>query len=125
MVFGRNMTSPAHFEGSEISREHFALFSRHGAVYVQNLSSNGTLINGESAPQSRPKKLNEGDVIIVPGYEIELEKHPSPPPLPKSADPWSAKPARADRPGSLTAWELMVVAAAIGSFILIVYYVIS
>ena len=119
------MTSPAHFEGSEISREHFALFSRHGAVYVQNLSSNGTFINGELAPQSKPRKLNAGDVIIVPGYEIELEKRSSSPPLPKSTDRRSVQRAHTDRTGSLTVWELIVVVAAIGSFILIAYYLIS
>src|SRR5690348_7410224 len=72
------MLSPVNLTGSEISREHFALFSRRGDVCVQDLSSNGTVVNGKPVAQKRPQKLVEGDVISVPGYEIELGT-----PLPK------------------------------------------
>ncbi|HEX4772177.1 MAG TPA: FHA domain-containing protein [Bryobacteraceae bacterium] len=128
LVFGRSIGSPVNFAGSDISREHFALQARNGQVWVQDLSSNGTFINGEPVAQRKPKKLSEGDVITVPGYEIELgrrlpiisapkpQQSTIPPQIGKAASRWS---------GSFTPWEIIVIAAAIASFILIVYYLTS
>ena len=126
LVFGRSVVSPVNLAGPEISREHFALFSRNGGICVQNLSSNGTIVNGKAVPQKKPQKLSAGDVIYVPGYQIELSRRPpiaavyepqrfavSAPPE-EEASRWSE---------SFTFWEVVVIAAAIASFALIIYYV--
>ena len=125
-VFGRSIVSPVNLAGSEISREHFALFSRNGEICVQDLSSNGTIVNGKPLPQKRLQKLTAGDVISVPGYDIRLSKRPpvapvyepqrfaiSPQPA-KSVFRWSE---------TLTVWEIVVIGAAVASFALIVSYV--
>jgi pSer/pThr/pTyr-binding forkhead associated (FHA) protein len=124
LIFGRSIGSPVNLAGSEISREHFALFSRHGEICIQDLSSNGTVVNGKPVPQQKPQKLGEGDVISIPGYEIEVARRLSMapaqqaqnhvPPEPENAFSASREP--------FTFWEIVVVAAAIASFVLIVYY---
>lgn len=126
LVFGRSITSPVNLAGSEISREHFALFSRNGEICVQDLSSNGTIVNGKPVPQKRPQKLTAGDVISVPGYQIQVSKRPPlapvyepqrfavSPRLEKAVSRWSE---------SFTFWEIIVIAAAVASLALIIYYV--
>lgn len=126
LVFGRSIGSPISLAGSDISREHFALLSRNGQVCVQDLSSNGTFVNGKPVSQKKSQKLSEGDVISVPGYEIELgrrlpiasahepEHFTVPPQVEKAISRWSE---------SFTLWEMIVIAAAIASFVLIIYYV--
>ncbi|MBV8572601.1 MAG: FHA domain-containing protein [Acidobacteriaceae bacterium] len=125
LVFGRSIGSPVNFAGVDISREHFALVSRNGQICVQDLSSNGTFVNGKPVAQRKLQKLSEGDVISVPGYEIELGSRlplasarepphfPVPAPVEKVVIRWRE---------SLTFWEMIVIAAAIASFVLIIYY---
>lgn len=127
LVFGRSIASPVNLAGTEISREHFALFARNGEIRVQDLSSNGTIVNGKPVPQKRPQKVSAGDIISVPGYEIQLSRRPptapayepqrfavSPPQIEKAVSSWSE---------SFTFWEIIVIAAAIASFVLVIYYV--
>jgi len=122
VVFGRAITSPIPFEGTEISREHFAVFSKQGVVYMEDLSSNGTRVNGAAVSTSKPRKLAAGDIISIPGYEIELDKRL----LPADPGPVPLSPSTFSRPTIsapfLTAWEIVIVAAAIASFTLIIYY---
>ena len=126
LVFGRSIGSPVNLAGSEISREHFALISRNGQICVQDLSSNGTLVNGKPVMQKKPQRLSEGDVISVPGYEIELGRRPpiatAPRPRHVTAAP-QAKKDRFRRDTLLTAWEIIVIVAAIATFALIIYCV--
>lgn len=125
LVFGRSIDSPVNFAGSDISREHFALLARNGHICVQDLSSNGTLVNGKPVAQKKPQKVSEGDVISVPGYEIELGGW-----LPiTSVEPRHSKLSSqvekvvSGSSGLFTLWETIVIVAAIASFVLIVYYV--
>ena len=125
LVFGRNIVSPVNFAGSEISREHFAIFYRKGEICIEDLSSNGTAVNGSPLSEHEPQKLSAGDVISVPGYDIEVGKR-LPVPLPQPPDNVVAARAanlhqRYIEP--FTLWEMVVVAAAIASLLLIVYYV--
>lgn len=124
LVFGRSIGSPVNLAGTEISREHFALFFRKGEICVEDLSSNGTVVNGKPVVQKKAQKISSGDVISVPGYEIEVRKpvlaplNPRQhalvsPPLEKAVSHfWE----------SFTVWEIIVIAAAIGSFALIIFY---
>jgi len=123
LVFGRTMFSPVNLTGSEISREHFALFSRHGEICVQDLSSNGTIVNGKPVAQMKPQKLSEGDVISVPGYEIQLGTRLATAPAHQRRHLAVLPRKGVFRLSELfTFWELIVIAAAIASFGLIIYY---
>ena len=124
VVFGRNIVSPVNLAGSEISREHFALFSRNGEICIQDLSSNGTAVNGKPVPQQKPQKLGQGDVISVPGYDIEVGRPLPipPPPQPQNSVPPPPESAGLSAVEPFTFWEILVVVAAIASFLLIVYY---
>ena len=126
LVFGRSIGSPVSFAGSEISREHFALVSRNGQICVQDLSSNGTLVNGKPVAQKKLQKVGEGDVISVPGYEIEVAGRL--PPASADEPPDFTAPPQLEKPvsrwiASFSVWEIIVIAAAIASFALIIYYV--
>jgi pSer/pThr/pTyr-binding forkhead associated (FHA) protein len=127
LVFGRGIASPVLLEGSEISREHFAVFSRQGVVYMEDLSSNGTRINGSAISSAKPRRLLDGDIISIPGYELELERHAPPPSEPTLSSapvaPPLPKAISTDSAPLLTAWEMMVIAAALASIVLIVYYI--
>ncbi len=126
LIFGRNIGSPINLAGSEISREHFALLSRNGKICVQDLSSNGTFVNGKPVAQKKPQKVSEGDVISVPGYKIELGGRLPIPPARESQDftvPPQVEKAVSRWTESFTLWEMIVIAASIASFVLIIYYV--
>ncbi|MCX6998826.1 MAG: FHA domain-containing protein [Candidatus Sumerlaeota bacterium] len=51
------------------SREHFAVQNRSGTHFLTNLSSNGTLINGETVG-SKGRRLYHGDVIEAGNSEV-------------------------------------------------------
>jgi hypothetical protein len=123
-VFGRSIVSPVNLEGFDISREHFALFLRHGDICIQDLSSNGTVVNGEPVPLQKPQKLSTGDVISVPGYEIEVARRPSGQANRRPQGFVTPVPSRPSA-GSFTIWEIVVIAAAIGSFVLILFYLLA
>ena len=126
LVFGRSIGSPVNLSGTEISREHFALVYRDGQVCVQDLSSNGTFINGKPVTQKKIQKLVQGDVISVPGYQIEIGGRPPMVKVRNSHRPENL--AEAEKPVSgwrqpFTPWEIIVIAAALASFALSIYYV--
>jgi pSer/pThr/pTyr-binding forkhead associated (FHA) protein len=127
IVFGRNILSPAQFEGSEISREHFALFLRQKTVYIEDLSANGTLVNDKPVPQGRSAKLDGGDVIGIPGYEIDLDLPQEPSEfvqsIPTATAPTIVGKRLSPFVGSFSFWELTIIGSALASFALILYYV--
>lgn len=73
VIFGRHLGSPILLEGDAISRQHFSIAVQDGQPTVENLSSNGTMLNG--APLQGPDAipLMTGDVLEVPGYKISIE----------------------------------------------------
>jgi pSer/pThr/pTyr-binding forkhead associated (FHA) protein len=73
VVLGRHVGSPLLFQGEAISRQHFALFVTDGQLMIENLSGNGTLLNGEALTVERPSSLLYGDLVEVPGYQIRME----------------------------------------------------
>ena len=78
VVLGRSFASPAAFEGSNISREHFAITTRAGKLTLEDLSSNGTWLNGERLPHASEIKVRVGDLIEISGYRIQVNGNPSP-----------------------------------------------
>jgi len=132
LVLGRDLASPARLEGLGVSRDHFALVSEAGSVLVEDLSSNGTFVNGSRLPARSPLPLKTGDVIEIPGYKIEMNwgsgqsEAVAPHPVVSSAAnrlqlPLSVQELLA----SLTVWEWLLMAAILCSLILIVTYLNS
>ena len=72
VVFGRDLSSPVQLEGTGISREHFAVSSTDGRVYIEDLSTNGTWLNGQRLPKREQRILTKGDVVEVPGTRISV-----------------------------------------------------
>jgi predicted component of type VI protein secretion system len=59
-------------DGQGISREHLAVESDDSNVFIMDLSSNGTWVNGKRLTQNGRSKVQQGDLIEVPGYEIRI-----------------------------------------------------
>jgi predicted component of type VI protein secretion system len=117
LVLGRDAASPVCLDGVGVSRDHFALVPQAGNLLVEDLSSNGTFVNGARLPARSPLPLKRGDVIEIPGYKIEMN--------------WGSGQSEAGHQrnnpvreflASLTVWELLLIASILCSLILIVTY---
>jgi hypothetical protein len=73
VVLGRQLGSPVLLQGEALSRQHFALFIADDQLMIENLSSNGTRLNGEALALQSPSVLQSGDAVEVPGYQIRVE----------------------------------------------------
>src|ERR1700760_4479565 len=54
VVLGRHLDSPVLLQGEALSRQHFALFITDDQLLVENLSVNGTRLNGEALAIQNP-----------------------------------------------------------------------
>jgi predicted component of type VI protein secretion system len=72
MVIGRGPDSAVPLEAPGISRDHLEVQVEDSTLFLTDLSSNGTWINGARMPQGRKCKVREGDFVEVPGYEIQF-----------------------------------------------------
>jgi len=72
LPLGRDSGSPIQFRGDRISRTHLDLISRDGRIFVQDLSTNGTWVNGERAAKGYQLEIHDGGLIEIPGYRIEV-----------------------------------------------------
>ena len=70
LLLGRGPDSPVQLDGTGISREHFAIDREDSGLFVTDLSTNGTWVNGTRIARSRKCKIAEQDSIEVPGYEL-------------------------------------------------------
>ncbi|RZU42247.1 FHA domain-containing protein [Edaphobacter modestus] len=73
VFFGRQLGSPLTLQGEALSRQHFALFIAEERLMIENLSGNGTSLNGEALTIKSPSSVQSGDVVEVPGYQIRVE----------------------------------------------------
>jgi len=129
LVLGRDPASPACLEGLGVSRDHFALVPQNGSLLVEDLSSNGTFVNGARLPVRSPLLLQSGDVIEIPGYKIEMHWDSEQPetvvPRPAASLAASGPPQRYSVQeffASLSFWELLLIATILCSLVLIVAY---
>jgi pSer/pThr/pTyr-binding forkhead associated (FHA) protein len=72
-VLGRHIGSPLLLQGEALSRHHFAISMVDEQLMIENLSVNGTHLNGEALAVQNPSSLQSGDVVEVPGYQIRVE----------------------------------------------------
>jgi predicted component of type VI protein secretion system len=131
VIFGRDdtKTSPVRLEGSEISREHFALSLHENQIYIEDLSANGTSVNGEEIDRATPQRLHLGDVVEVPGYELSWKKAgsaaasaESPGEVGVMSKPEKAAGFSLKSAWSFTGWEMLICAVIVATLVLIIYY---
>ncbi len=70
VTIGRHLGSPIALHGDRLSRHHFSLSIVDGSLTLENLSSNGTWLNGSPLNAKMASKVESGDMIEIPGYEI-------------------------------------------------------
>ena len=70
LVIGRGAEDGILLEGADLSREHFVLTEDGTAVYVTDLSANGTWVNGKQIRKSVRTRVRPDDSIQVPGYVL-------------------------------------------------------
>jgi predicted component of type VI protein secretion system len=73
VVLGRHLDSPLLLQGEALSRQHFALFITDEQLLIENLSVNGTRLNGDALALQNPSSLQSGDLVEVPGYQIRVD----------------------------------------------------
>jgi predicted component of type VI protein secretion system len=70
-VVGRDPAADVHIDDEAVSWNHFEIENRGGVLMATDLDSrNGTALNGE--PLDRPRRLRDGDTLIVGGHRLEV-----------------------------------------------------
>ena len=70
LVVGRGAEEGLLLEGKDLSREHFVLTQDGTAIYVTDLSVNGTWLNGTRLKKSARARVRQGDSIAISGYVL-------------------------------------------------------
>jgi predicted component of type VI protein secretion system len=89
LALGRGPDSAVPLQGTQLSREHLALRVEDGTLYVDDLSTNGTRLNGALLMPGSPRRASAGDTISIPGFDISLDSvgEPQRAPSPASTEP--------------------------------------
>ena len=75
-VVGRNSEAEIQIDDEAVSWNHLEIESRGGVLMATDLDSrNGTALNGE--PLDRPRRLRDGDTLIVGGHRLEVSTGPA------------------------------------------------
>ncbi len=70
-VVGRDPDAEIHLEDESVSWHHLEISGRGGVLMATDLDSrNGTTLNGD--PLDRPRRLRDGDTLIVGSQRLEL-----------------------------------------------------
>jgi predicted component of type VI protein secretion system len=72
ITLGRGPESPVPLDATGISREHLRLHREGDALFLTDLSSNGTWLNAARLNRGEPHRFTVADVIKVPGFEIRV-----------------------------------------------------
>jgi len=83
MVIGRGAHADVRLPARSVSELHAVLHKSGNELSIlDELSSNGTRVNGSSLPRGRRKALQDGDVITIAPYSLRVERvvaRPDPP----------------------------------------------
>lgn len=108
VTFGRYLGSPVTLQGDRLSRNHFCFTVENGALTVEDLSSNGTWLNGLQLKEKRPEVVKSGDIIEIPGYHMEVSmQNVSAPEPPRSDD----DPVSKSREATVPSWKRAITPA--------------
>lgn len=84
VTIGRHLGSPIAVQSEGVSRHHFSLVIQGEDLLVEDLSTNGTSLNGVSLLSKKTALVKKGDVLDIPGYEFDVVDVPQ---SRNSADP--------------------------------------
>jgi len=73
LVVGRGAEDGILLEGKDLSREHFVLTQDGTAIFVTDLSVNGTWLNGERLKKSVRARVHPRDAISISGYVLTYQ----------------------------------------------------
>jgi pSer/pThr/pTyr-binding forkhead associated (FHA) protein len=137
-VLGRGPSSAALLDGPGISREHVAVSVNLSEVFVTDLSVNGAWLNGKRLSQQEKQRVQNEDVVEIPGYELvfrfdepKLQVSPGNNPIAKSEDsvehniPISTAGSVSAFLGSFTTLDRFMIVVALISIIVAVLYMLS
>lgn len=72
LVVGRGAEHGVLLDGTDLSREHLVLTTDGADIYVTDLSSNGTWLNGVRLRRSIRSRVRVEDSVEVPGYVLTV-----------------------------------------------------
>jgi predicted component of type VI protein secretion system len=72
LVVGRGAERGVLLDGPDLSREHLLLTTDGSDIYVTDLSSNGTWLNGTRLRRSIRSRVRAEDSVEVPGYVLTM-----------------------------------------------------
>ena len=73
LVVGRGAERGVLLDGPDLSREHLVLTTDGSDIYVTDLSSNGTWLNGTRLRRSVRNRVRGEDSIELPGYVLSVK----------------------------------------------------
>jgi predicted component of type VI protein secretion system len=82
LVIGRGVEKGVLLEGPDLSREHVVITAEGDDLFVTDLSSNGTWLNGNRLTRAERSRVREGDLIEVPGYVLTFKLAAQPEEIP-------------------------------------------
>ncbi len=127
VLVGRGPECVVLLDGQGISREHLAVEVEDSNLFIIDVSSNGSWLNGKRLSQNGRSKVQPGDLIEVPGYEIRVRTAAGTPAQQASpAIRQQALPpaAPASSSGSLTWLDKFTILTAVVSVALLLLYII-
>lgn len=97
IVLGRGPQSPVPLDGPAVSREHLSVELRGGAVWVTDISSNGSYFNNRTLTPGAPQMAGPADEIRVGEYVLRFQiVAEEPPPTPADATASESTPANSN-----------------------------
>jgi pSer/pThr/pTyr-binding forkhead associated (FHA) protein len=136
-VLGRGPSSAALLDGPGISREHVAVNVDQSQVFAMDLSVNGTWVNGKRLAQHQKHRVEHGDVVEIPGYELVVQVQDAQPqvnsngsaaPVPEKTIATSPTPPAvpvSSLKASFTLLDCFIMALALLTIVLAIFYVMS
>jgi predicted component of type VI protein secretion system len=136
LTLGRGPESPLLLDGTGISREHLRLLAQGDGIFITDLSSNGTWLNGRRLTRGEPHPFTPADAITIPGFEIRIDvtktsatDNPQPSP-PAPVAPQAVVESRASGPlafvrgfgASLSRMERLLITLALTTLMLVALY---
>jgi predicted component of type VI protein secretion system len=144
LVIGRGAEQGVLLDGPDLSREHLVITAEGTNLFLTDLSSNGTWLNGTRLKRSVKTRISVDDLIEIPGYALNLKfadqpekvaAAPVPPPPPPAAvpEPVAPPPALSEEPkgllspvfgfiGSFSFMEKALVVVGLGGLLLLFAY---
>lgn len=144
LVIGRGAEQGVLLDGPDLSREHLVITAEGTNLFLTDLSSNGTWLNGTRLNRSVKTRISVDDLIEIPGYALNLKyadqpekvaaaPAPSPPPPVAAPEPVAPPPYTKPEPkglmspvfgfiGSFSFMEKALVVVGLGGLLLLYAY---